>query len=144
MTRYGKLKWDRWLTHIECSYILYAGTSHYLHKTVLYLCKRTVLKVLCYQNIYAVKHWGKGHALRICWVDREFLSAVRLNKQICLKTSKNWWKCWIFCIKMYFSLFFDDCIYCYRPVVVTLNTKNMVRIIQQSVKYTNWTLKGQV
>ena len=25
-------------------------------KTVLYFCKRTVLKVLCYQNIYAEKH----------------------------------------------------------------------------------------
>ena len=30
---------------------LYDETSQYLHKTVLYFCKRTVLKVLCYQNI---------------------------------------------------------------------------------------------
>jgi len=30
---------------------LYDDTSQYLHKTVLYFCKRTVLKVLCYQNI---------------------------------------------------------------------------------------------
>ena len=25
-------------------------------KTVLYFCKQTVLKVLCYQNIYTEKH----------------------------------------------------------------------------------------
>jgi len=30
---------------------LYDDTSQYLPKTVLYLCQRTVLKVLCYQNI---------------------------------------------------------------------------------------------
>jgi len=35
---------------------LYDDTSQYLLKTVLYFCKRTVLKVLCYQNIYAEKH----------------------------------------------------------------------------------------
>ena len=42
---------------------LYDDTSHYTTirhnicpKTVLYFCKRTVLKVLCYQNIYAEKH----------------------------------------------------------------------------------------
>ena len=28
-----------------------------LPKTVLYFCERTVLKVLCYQNIYAEKTW---------------------------------------------------------------------------------------
>ena len=30
-------------------------------KTVLYFCKRTVLKVLCYQNIYAGKHERNLH-----------------------------------------------------------------------------------
>ena len=40
---------------------LYDNTSHYLPKAVLYLCKRTVLKVLCYQNIYAEKHGRNLH-----------------------------------------------------------------------------------
>jgi len=39
---------------------LYNDTSQYLPKTVLYFCKRTVLKVLCYQNIYAEKHGEIG------------------------------------------------------------------------------------
>jgi len=30
-------------------------------KTVLYFCKWTVLKVLCYQNIYAEKHGRNVH-----------------------------------------------------------------------------------
>ena len=36
--------------------LLYDDTSQYLPKTVLPFSKRTVLKVLCYQNIYAEKH----------------------------------------------------------------------------------------
>ena len=35
---------------------LYDDTSQYLPKTVLPFSKRTVLKVLCYQNIYAEEH----------------------------------------------------------------------------------------
>jgi len=40
---------------------LYDNTSHYLPKTVLYFYKWTVLKVLCYQNIYAEKHERNIH-----------------------------------------------------------------------------------
>ena len=40
---------------------LYDDTSQYLHKTILYFCKRTVLKVLCYQNFYAEKHGRNVH-----------------------------------------------------------------------------------
>ena len=36
--------------------IVYDDTSQYLPKTVLYFSKRTVLKVLCYQKVYAEKH----------------------------------------------------------------------------------------
>ena len=38
---------------------LYADTSQYMPKTVFYFCKRTVLKSLCYQNIYAEKNKGE-------------------------------------------------------------------------------------
>jgi len=41
--------------------ILYGDTSQYLPKTVLYFCKRTVSKVLCYQNMYAEKHGRNLH-----------------------------------------------------------------------------------
>jgi len=34
-------------------------------KTVLYFCKRTVLKVLCYQNIYAEKHDRNVHLYKL-------------------------------------------------------------------------------
>ena len=40
---------------------LYDDTSQYLHKTILYFCKRTVLKVLCYQNFYAEKDGRNVH-----------------------------------------------------------------------------------
>ena len=40
---------------------LYDDMSQYLPKTVLYFCKRTVLKVLCYQNIYAEKDGRNMH-----------------------------------------------------------------------------------
>ena len=36
--------------------MLYDDTSQYLPKKGLHLCKWTVLKVLCYQNMYAEKH----------------------------------------------------------------------------------------
>jgi len=41
--------------------ILYDDTSQYLPKTVLYFCRRAVLKVLCYQNTYAEKHGRNMH-----------------------------------------------------------------------------------
>ena len=41
--------------------MLYDDTSQYLPKTVLYFWKRTVLKVLRYQNIYAEKHGRNLH-----------------------------------------------------------------------------------
>jgi len=47
-------------------------------------------------------------------------------------------------VKIDYSLVSDDCIYGSRSVIVTLTHNKMVRVIQHSVKYCNWTLKGQV
>ena len=54
-----------YITHVQsgskvhCN--LYDDTSQYLPKTVLYFWKQAVLKVLCYQNIYAEKHGRTLH-----------------------------------------------------------------------------------
>ena len=42
---------------------LYDDKSQYLPKTVLYFCKRTVLKVLCYQNIHVEKDGRHMHCI---------------------------------------------------------------------------------
>jgi len=42
--------------------LVYTMTRHNIClKTVLHFCKRTVLKVLCYQNIYTEKHDRNVH-----------------------------------------------------------------------------------
>ena len=59
---YLKLTFDISMAFIryDCR-LLYDDTSQYLTKTVLYFSKRTVLKVQCYQNIYAEKHGRNLH-----------------------------------------------------------------------------------
>jgi len=57
-----KFQWDIASTRVSIVYNSYTTIRHNIClKSALYLCKRTVLKVLCYQNIYAEKHGRNLH-----------------------------------------------------------------------------------
>ena len=48
--------------------MIYSLRHNICLKPVLYFCKRTVLKVLCYQNIYLENHGRHAHCGFVGWI----------------------------------------------------------------------------